>query len=40
LRFGKSDADTAGVDGDAVVNDKAGQTLRRCRAPVSIERAG
>ena len=40
LLFAEGNADTSGIDGDAVINQKASQTLRRAGAPVGIERAG
>ena len=40
LSFGESDANAAGIDCDAFVDEEARQSLRRVRAPVVIERAG
>ena len=40
LRFSKGDSDTAGIDGYALVDEKAGQPLLKSSAPLGIERAG
>ena len=40
LVFVQSNADAAGVNGDAIVNQEAGQALRRISVPAGIERAG
>jgi hypothetical protein len=38
LRIAKRNANAARIDGDAVVDDKAGKTLRETRAAMGIER--
>src|SRR5712691_1366956 len=38
LIFAESDADASGIDADAVIDQKASQTLRRAGTPVGIER--
>jgi hypothetical protein len=40
LGFGKRNADTAGINRNAIVNEEAGQALRRVSASTVIERAG
>jgi hypothetical protein len=40
LGFVKRNADTAGINRDAIVNEEAGQALRRVSASTVIERAG
>ena len=40
LIFSEGETDAAGIDADAVIDQKAGQTLRQAGAPVGIERAG
>ena len=40
LIFVESETDAAGIDADAVIDQKASQTLRRAGTPVGIERAG
>jgi hypothetical protein len=39
LFVGQGDTQTAGIDGDALVNQEAGQTLRRVGAATGVERA-
>ena len=38
LRIAERNANAARIDGDAVVDDKAGKTLRETRAAMGIER--
>ena len=38
LSLGRGDADTAGINRHSIINEKAGQTLRRIRAAAGIER--
>src|SRR5712691_10028859 len=40
LSFGQGNADAAGIHGDAIVDQKAGQPLGRRSVPGGIERAG
>jgi hypothetical protein len=38
LRVAKRNSNAAGIDGDTIVDDKAGKTLRETRAAMGIER--
>jgi hypothetical protein len=40
LGFVQGDADATRVDGNAIVNEEAGQALRRVSAPAGVKRAG
>src|SRR5437764_11556666 len=40
LRFSQGNANAAGIDCDAIVDEKAGQALLNSGAPFGVERAG